>query len=115
GGAYNADGSDSPSFWAHSRSLAATDEITKLFSLPSGTKMVHFPEFASENLCIQFSDTALSAQWVPPFGNLRINACLRLPEAYRSLPRPSSPSIAKASIVSPSHLHHYLAFSLPLP
>jgi hypothetical protein len=41
----------------------------------------------------------LAAQWVPPFGNLRINACLRLPEAYRSLPRPSSPSIAKASTV----------------
>ena len=32
------------------RSLAATDEITDLFSLPSGTKMVHFPEFASESL-----------------------------------------------------------------
>ena len=44
-------------------------------------------------------DTALSAQWVPPFGNPRINACLRLPEAYRSLPRPSSPSVAKASTV----------------
>src|SRR5678810_1106027 len=41
----------------------------------------------------------LAAQGVPPFGNLRINACLRLPEAYRSLPRPSSPSIAKASTV----------------
>ena len=38
-------------------------------------------------------------EWVPPFGNPRINACLRLPEAYRSLPRPSSPSIAKASTV----------------
>ena len=45
------------------------------------------------------SDTALSAQWVPPFGDLRINACLRLPEAFRSLPRPSSPSVAKASTV----------------
>ncbi len=29
--------------------------------------------------------------WVSPFGNLRINACVRLPVAYRSLPRPSSP------------------------
>ena len=37
------------------RSLAATNEITKLFSLPSGTKMVHFPEFASESLCIQLT------------------------------------------------------------
>ena len=34
---------------------------------------------------------------VSPFGNLRINACLQLPVAYRSLPRPSSPSHAKAS------------------
>ena len=39
--------------------------------------------------------------WVPPFGNLRINACVRLPEAYRSLPRPSSPDSAKASTVRP--------------
>jgi hypothetical protein len=66
------------------RSLAATNGITDLFSLPSGTKMVHFPEFASPNLCIQSRDTALSVQWVSPFGNPRINACLRLPEAYRS-------------------------------
>ena len=38
---------------------------------------------------------------VAPFGNPRINACLPLPEAYRSLPRPSSPADAKASIVRP--------------
>ena len=29
--------------------------------------------------------------WVLPFGNPRIKACLQLPEAFRSLPRPSSP------------------------
>ena len=39
---------------------------------------------------------------VSPFGNPRIKACLPLPEAYRSLPRPSSPADAKASIVCPS-------------
>ena len=61
GRSYNPDGSENPSVWAVSRSLAATDEITKLFSLPSGTKMVHFPEFASESLCIQLSDLTLSA------------------------------------------------------
>jgi hypothetical protein len=38
---------------------------------------------------------------VSPFGNPRINACLQLPEAYRSLPRPSSPTCAKASTVRP--------------
>ena len=36
-----------------------------------------------------------------PFGNLRIKASLPLPEAYRSLARPSSPTYAKASTVRP--------------
>src|ERR1035438_10370137 len=36
--------------------------------------------------------TGVLPPWVSPFGNPRIKACLRLPEAYRSLPRPSSPS-----------------------
>ena len=35
--------------------------------------------------------------WVPPFGNPRVKACCQLAEAYRRLPRPSSPIIAKAS------------------
>ena len=39
--------------------------------------------------------------WVSPFGNLRIKALWRLPEAYRSLMRPSSPHDAKASVVRP--------------
>ena len=37
---------------------------------------------------------AVLLDWTP-FGNLRIEGCLRLPGAYRSLPRPSSPSQAK--------------------
>src|SRR5215510_3538701 len=41
---------------------------------------------------------------VVPFGNLRINACLPLPEAYRSLPRPSSAANAKASAIYPYSL-----------
>ena len=40
-------------------------------------------------------------KWVSPFGNLRIKACSRLPEAYRSVPRPSSPLSAKASTECP--------------
>ena len=36
---------------------------------------------------------------VSPFGDLRIKACLQLTGAYRSLPRPSSPSDAKASTI----------------
>ena len=38
---------------------------------------------------------------VAPFGDPRIEACLQLPEAYRSLLRPSSPLNAKASVRSP--------------
>ena len=40
--------------------------------------------------------------WVSPFGNPRINACSRLPAAYRSVPRPSSPPGTKASTKCPS-------------
>jgi hypothetical protein len=41
---------------------------------------------------------------VTPFGNLRIKVCLPLPEAYRSLSRPSSPVSTKASTLCPSKL-----------
>ena len=40
-----------------------------------------------------------STMRVSPFGNLRINSCLQIPGAYRSLPRPSSLPEAKASSV----------------
>lgn len=40
-------------------------------------------------------------KWVSPFGNLRIKARSQLPEAYRSVPRPSSPLSAKASTECP--------------
>lgn len=39
----------------------------------------------------------LPERWVPPFGNQRIKGSWPLPAAYRSLARPSSPAIAKAS------------------
>jgi hypothetical protein len=38
---------------------------------------------------------------VSPFGYLRVKACLQLTGAFRSLPRPSSPSDAKASTMRP--------------
>ena len=41
---------------------------------------------------------------VPPFGYPRINARLQLPVAFRSLPRPSSPSCAQASTTRPLRL-----------
>ena len=37
------------------------------------------------------SGSAPPGHWVPPFGNRRIYGHLRLPAAYRSLSRPSSP------------------------
>ena len=47
---------------------------------------------------------------VVPFGNLRINAYVPLPVAYRSLSRPSSPLRAKASPMCP----YLLSLSLTL-
>ena len=38
---------------------------------------------------------------VAPFGNPRVKGYLHLPEAYRSLSRPSSPPRAKASAMRP--------------
>ena len=81
------------------RSPLLTESL--LFSLPRGTEMVHFPRFASSSLCIQLVITGHDSSGVAPFGHLRIKACLPLPEAYRSLLRPSSPLCAKASTVNP--------------
>ena len=59
------------------------------------------PGWASRHLWIQWRILRYDPQWVPPFGNPRINACLRLPVAYRSSLRPSSPPSAKAFAVRP--------------
>ena len=56
--------------------------------------------------------------WVSPFGDLRIDGYLRLPEAYRSLSRPSSALSAKAStlrsfcLTIAIHLFPLLSFGL---
>jgi hypothetical protein len=72
-----------------------------LFSLPVGTEMVHFPTLPSTDLCIQSGIPRYYPGWVAPFGNRRVKACLQLTDAYRSLPRPSSTSGAKAFTVRP--------------
>ncbi len=64
--------------------------------------MFQFPGFASRHKC---RDDTPSVYRVSPFGNLRIKGYLHLPEAYRSLSRPSSPLRAKASAIRP-----YLTF-----
>ena len=69
------------------------------FLFPRGTEMFQFPRFACRDLWIQSRTSGHYPTQVPPFGHPRIGACLRLPEAYRSLPRPSSLPGAKASTV----------------
>jgi hypothetical protein len=71
-----------------------------LFSLPGGTEMVHFPPLPSTAYVFS-RDTRHYPDRVSPFGHPRVKACLQLTEAYRSLPRPSSTSGAKAFTVRP--------------
>ena len=52
--------------------------------------------FSSEGWLTLLCDRSSTCR-VVPFGNPRIDSCLRIPEAYRSLPRPSSPPRAQAS------------------
>lgn len=59
-----------------------------LFSSPAGTKMFQFPALAPRK-CIRGGRPPDGR--VVPFGNLRIKGHMRLPGAYRSLSRPSSP------------------------
>ena len=76
-----------------------------LFSLPQGTKMFQFPWFAS-TIAV---DGSPSDCRVAPFGNPGIKDRLRLPRAFRSLPRPSSPSRATGIRRAP-----FPAFACPI-
>ena len=77
------------------RSLATTSGISVDFSsspyLDVSVQAVPFL-----HLFDSMQDTGVLLQWVSPFGNLRINAYVQLPAAYRSLSRPSSALDAKA-------------------
>ena len=84
-----------PLVWPTPRSLATTCGISvDVFSSPyldvSVQAVPHVHLF-----CSMHADTVLPCR-VAPFGNLRIIAYLQLPEAYRSLSRPSSAPDAKA-------------------
>ena len=46
--------------------------------------------FSSPGL-LPLRDNTSSMYWVAPFGHPRINSCVPIPAAFRSLPRPSSP------------------------
>ena len=81
-----------PLVWPLPRSLATTCGISvDVFSSPYldvSVQAVPFPYL--------FDSVWDTFRWVSPFGNLRITAHLQLPEAYRSLSRPSSAPDAKA-------------------
>jgi len=66
-------------------------------SFPPGTKMFQFPGCPPDTYFIQCPVTRVHPRRVAPFGYPRLKACLRLPVAFRSLPRPSSAPAAKAS------------------
>lgn len=58
---------------------------SRLFSLPAGTEMFHFPAFPPRTLCVQMRVTAHDDCRVSPFGHPRITARLTAP---RGLSRP---------------------------
>ena len=87
------------SHWPGPRSLATTNGVS-VDVLSSGYLDVSVHRVRFLDLWIQSRMT--QKRRVAPFGNLRIKVCSQLPEAYRSVPRPSSPVCAKASTRCPS-------------
>ena len=84
--------------WAIPVSLATTQGM---ISFPPATEMFQFAGLPPHGLCVQPWVTGHDPSRVSPFGHLRITVCSRLPEAFRSLPRPSSALGAKASTPCP--------------
>ena len=74
---------------------------SRLFSLPAGTEMFHFPTFPPHTLYIQAVVTLHHECWVSPFGHPRISARLTAP---RGLSRPPT------SFIGPwcQGIHHVL-------
>ena len=75
---------------------------SRLISFPRATSMFQFARFASSRLCIQRG--ILLAEWVSPFGHLRIKACL---------PAPRSISQATTSFIACDRqgIHHMHLFT----
>ena len=93
--------------WPVPRSLATTNGVSIDF-FSSGYLDVSVPRVRFADLWIQPAMPERLRR-VSPFGNPRIKECLLLPEAYRSLPRPSSLPGAKASALCPFHLTSFLS------
>ena len=89
--------------WAPPRSLAATCGISFDF-FSRGTEMFHFPRCRLLRAMHSRADRRVGPGGVAPFGNPRVTGRLRLAVEYRRLPRPSSPSAAKASAMRPKSL-----------
>ena len=86
-----------PPVWPPPRSLATTSGISvDVFSSPYLDVSVQ-----AVPLLHLFYSVYDTLRWVSPFGNLRIVAHLQLPEAFRSLSRPSSAPDAKAFPLRP--------------
>ena len=86
-----------PLVWPLPISLATTFGISvDVFSSPYLDVSVQAVPFL-----YLFDSVQDTLRWVSPFGNLRIIAHLQLPEAYRSLSRPSSAPDAKAFPLRP--------------
>ena len=84
-----------PKVWPPPRSLATTYGIS--FDVSSSPYLdVSVQAVPFLRLFGSTQDAGVLLQRVPPFGYLRINAHLQLPEAFRSLSRPSSAPDAKA-------------------
>ena len=86
--------------WPLPRSLAATCGISvDFFSSPYLDVSVRV--VPPVQLCIYCTVHGHDSVRVAPFRHLRINVCLLLPAAYRSLPRLSSAPGAKAFALRP--------------
>ena len=94
--------------WPLPRSLATTSGISvDFFSSPYLDVSVQ-----AVPLIYLFYSVYDTLRWVSPFGNLRIEAHLQLPEAYRSLSRPSSAPDAKAFTLCSCSLELFAKFPL---
>ena len=97
--------------WANPRSLATTCGITFVFFSSSYLDV-------SVQRVVPLAGDRSSIYRVSPFGHLWIKDRLRLPIAFRSLPRPSSSLRAKASPIRPYSLpslrNHIAIITLPL-
>ena len=86
--------------WALPRSLATTGGIIVYFLFLGVLRCFSSPRSPHYHC----NDSYPSGNWVVPFGNPGIKGHLHLPQAYRSLSRPSSPPRAKASTRRPNLL-----------